>query len=385
MFSFLKRPDSQDSSSLGYEEISEKKTTKVGYLLLILMAVFIIGISQTVFSDLSDIPEYPIYPSSCADFSTAKKITTRNVTNCVFKDIDKRFSIDTQFLAIQPILLQIASKNEAIDTHERSISSATSQISRKEREYELSLQEKMTDEQVLFSKDTIQTEIQQLRAQISSAQAQVSKLRSEQNSLYASINTQLTALKKSYQEALEYFQKVKAWYKLKVFALTLLYVVPFFLFSTRQYFKLKKKDSPYTIIFTALMGAFSILLLQVLWMFLYDIVLARWIKFAIELFSTVPFLRYILYYGGIIVTIAIFGGIVYVLQKKIFDPRKIALRRLKENKCPKCSFVIDRHDDHCASCGVKLKEVCEHCAQKRFVFLPHCPVCGLKKNPSQSN
>jgi hypothetical protein len=35
-----------------YEEISEKKTSKLGYILLILMVIFIVSISQGIFSDL---------------------------------------------------------------------------------------------------------------------------------------------------------------------------------------------------------------------------------------------------------------------------------------------------------------------------------------------
>ena len=53
-----------------YEEVSEKKTSKLGYLLLTIMVIFIIIAGQTVFRDLRRIPERPDRPTFCVHIVT---------------------------------------------------------------------------------------------------------------------------------------------------------------------------------------------------------------------------------------------------------------------------------------------------------------------------
>jgi hypothetical protein len=124
------------------------------------------------------------------------------------------------------------------------------------------------------------------------------------------------------------------------------------------------------------MAASSVLLLQIVLVFLYDVLLASWIEAIFAFLSEIAFVRYILYYGGVALTIAVFGGIVYIIQKKIFAPEKVALRRLKDNKCPRCSFSITRKEHFCPSCGLELQKMCGHCGKMRLVHPPHCEHCG---------
>jgi len=60
------------NSQNSYEEISEKKTSKLGYIFLIMMVVFVIGTGEKIFSDLKKIPERPTPPSYCILSSKTK-------------------------------------------------------------------------------------------------------------------------------------------------------------------------------------------------------------------------------------------------------------------------------------------------------------------------
>lgn len=380
MLSIFKKKSTSKSTNADFEEISEKKTTNLGYVLLILMSLFLISISQTIFRDLKRIPDLPPYPSNCvANLKSGSYKTTSYSSTCRFNEIDSRFNLDTQYSAIDSVLINIVNLNNQINQQNSLIRTKQSEIVRKEKEYNLSLQEKLADEETLFDRNTLQSAITQLRSGINIAETTISNLEAKRGQQIKSINAKVAALVLSYNNAQEYYLTANAWYKFKVFGLMLLFVLPFFGISTKLYFRLKRKNSPYTIIFTAVMASSALLFLQVVGVFLYDVILAKWIELIFIFFLSLPFLRYILYYGSVLLVVAIFGGIVYVMQKKIFNPRRVAMRRLKDNKCPNCSFSIDRKEEYCPSCGVQLKEVCEHCSGKRFVHLPHCLVCGKRK------
>lgn len=368
------------NSSEEYEEISEKKTSKLGYISLIIMAAFMIGIGQTVFSDLERIPESPNFPAYCIyDFKSLNYL--KNLTNeqgCYFTEIDKKFGLDSQYNSILPKISQIASLNKQIYTNEREINARENEIYALNRDYDLSLQEKMANEQAIMDKSNIKTSITLKRNEINNFNQQNLSLEKQRDKIIDQINPQISALIKSYDKAQEYYRNKSAYYEFKVFLLKLLFVFPFFFLSIYFYLKLKRRNSPYTIILTAITGASSILFLQVILMFLYEILPKEWLVRIFEFFMEVPFLRYIIYYGSVVLVIALFGGLVYFIQKKVFNPAKVAIRRLKDNKCPGCSFTLNPDHNFCPKCGQQIKEKCDSCGNLKIHYLAHCPYCGNK-------
>lgn len=367
------------NSQNSYEEISEKKTSKLGYILLIIMVIFVIGVGETIFSDLKKIPERPISPSHCI-LSSITNLENFDYLSCPsysgYNEVDKKFGLDTKFNNIKPELQKISSLNENINSNEREIRNLESSIQRLNKDYDLSLQEKMADENAIMDKSGIKYQITNSRSQISSLNSNNASLKNQRNSVISQITSSIKSLEQSYDEAHDHYLTVSAWYKFKIFLLTLVFVLPFFILSIYFYLKLKRKDSPYTIILTALTTAFSILFLQVIGVFLYDILPKEWLGRIFKFFLDVPFLRYIIYYGSVILVIGLFGGIVYYIQKKVFDPIKVAVRRLKDKKCPGCSFVLDSDHNFCPNCGLQLKEKCGNCGNLKIRYLAHCPNCG---------
>lgn len=368
------------NSQNSYEEISEKKTSKLGYILLIIMVIFVIGVGETIFSDLKRIPERPISPSYCIQGSVRhlENLTHLNCPNynSGFNEVDKKFGLDTKFNNIKPKLQEISSLNENIRSNERKIRNLENSIQRLSKDYDLSLQEKMAGENAIMDTFGIKNQITSSRSQISNLKSKINSLEGQRDTVISGISSVINSLEQSYEQAQDYYQTKKAWYKFKIFLLTLAFILPFFALSLYYYLRLKRKNSPYTIILTATTTAFSILFLQVIGIFLYDILPKEWLGRIFSFFWELPFLRYVIYYGSVILVIGLFGGIVYYIQKKVFDPVKVAIRRLKDKKCPGCSFVLDSHHNFCPDCGLQLKEKCENCGNLKIRYLSHCPNCG---------
>lgn len=383
MFSFLKRRSETADGLETYEEVTEKSTTRAGSLLLIIMAIFIVTIGQTIFSDLRKIPTIPMPPAYCTNDFINDYQNRQYASTCTFTDIDREFGIEEQVKRIFPALQQIVKLNSQINALNYQNSNLQRQIEQTQNQYDVSLQEKMAKEEVLYNRTDIQQTITGLRNSVDTNNAAIAILQMERRGEVATVEPYIATLKAAYEQAQNSYSSKNAWYRFKVFGLMLLFVLPIFAFTTRWYLSQKKKNSPYSIISMAVMGSFAILFLQVVLVFLYDIIPHTLIERILKMFLSVPILRYILYYGTVFIVVAVFGSIVYLIQKRIFDPRKVAVRRLKDNKCPGCAFTINPFEDYCPKCGIMLKETCALCNNKRIAQLPFCPVCG-KRKPQQN-
>lgn len=366
------------NSQNSYEEISEKRTSKLGYILLVIMVVFVIGVGETIFSDLRKIPKRPISPSRCVSklFEDLENLIYFDCYDYGFSEVDKKFQLDTKINNIKPELQKISSLNKDINSNKKIVGDLEKNIQNLDKDYNLSLQEKIAGESAIMNKPEIKNQISELRIRIETINKDNNSLIAQRSSAISKITSPVESIEKSYKEAYDYYLTSVAWFKFKVFSLTLVFVLPFFILSVFFYLRLKRKDSPYTIILTASTTAFSFLFLQVTGVFLYDILPKEWLARIFEFFLDVPFLRYIIYYGSVILIIGLFGGIVYYIQKKVFDPRRVAVRRLKDKKCPGCSFGLDPSHIFCPNCGLQLKEKCENCGNLKIRYLSHCPNCG---------
>jgi len=377
MISFLDKNPKEPKDD--YQEIGEKRTTILGYILLFLLFVFIIGISQTIFSDLSRIPERPMPPSYCVRNLVVNYPQSLNYSyngKCNdFNNTDLTFGVDREYGRISDDLNTIVELNNEVSRISSAISTANSQISSLENQYNLSLQEKIANENVLFNRENIQNNIINRRKALSDLHQELSVQQKEKSDTISSMEDRIGGLQYAYNEALNYYENKSAWYQFNIFILKALFVIPLFTVSLLLYIRFRRKDSQYTIIFTSILAAFAVLFLEIVIMFLYHVIPSEWIEIVLGLFNS-PYARYILYYGGVITVIAIFGGIVYYIQKKIFDPKRVAIRRIKDNKCPACSYGINTSENYCPKCGSTLKEKCIKCGNMRIKYLPHCPSCG---------
>lgn len=359
-----------------YAEISEKKTSKLGYLILIALFIFLIVIGQTVFSDIKDIPDRPVSPSNCVNLENIESM--RYKSTCSFNEIDRQFGLDAQFRNIEQDINRIVQFNKDINNKQSQLRSNERQLNSLLQKYDISLQETIANEDALLDKPEIRSQIDSFQSSNNRLNQEIIQITSNRNQIIQNIKPSIEKIGNSYEDANDFYRTQIAYYKFKIFLLQLLFVLPFFVFSLYYYLKYKKTDSPYTIIITAIFFASIILFLQIVFIFLYHILPMEWFARIFQILMSISILKYLVYYGSVILVIAILGGIVYYIQKKVYDPRKVAFRHLKDNKCPTCGFNLKLAENFCAKCGRQLKTKCSSCKNLRYLDLGYCPYCGKK-------
>jgi hypothetical protein len=65
-------------------------------------------------------------------------------------------------------------------------------------------------------------------------------------------------------------------------------------------------------------------------MFLYEVLPIEWLARVFKILMEITILKYVIYYGSAFAVIAVFGSIVYFIQKKVKIKRK--MRKLWENE-----------------------------------------------------
>jgi hypothetical protein len=373
----------------GYAETSEKKTTLLGYILLFVMFVFLVGVGQTVFGDLRSLVDRPERPTNCAQRIVNSGVedfrcnTNRADCGCNFNDIDRDAGLQSVIAESLTELARIDTLNDAISDLDREISVAERSRQAAERQYELQLNEQQAGVDTIIEPGQ-EAAIVALRADVTALQAERASLVAERSALVSEVEPRFVELEASYDAAVEMYERELVVYKLIVFLLSLLFIVPVFVFALRKYLKAKRADSPYTIIFTAFMAAAAILLLQVVLMFLYEILPLEWLESVLTFLVSVPFFRFIFYYAMVALVVALFGGIVFFIQRRIFNEKRVALRRLKKNECPRCTFTIHHRDKHCPGCGLTLREPCATCGEHRSAHTEYCSHCGAGRSDASN-
>lgn len=358
-----------------YSEISEKKTSKLGYLILIALFVFIVVIGQTIFSDIQDIPEKPEAPAYCVyDYINYGLEGLTYEPYCYFGNVDYQFGIDVLLDEIAPTVEKIISYNSDIQTKKWSLNDFDRDALI--QDYDASLLEEIADTEGVFNQEDLGNDIKATDAKIAAIEHEIEDLEKARDALIAEIQPQIDELEALHNEAQDYYETKNAWYSFKVFILKLFFVLPFFGLFLWLYLKHKRQDSPYTIIITSVFFASTALFLEVVIIFLYDVLPRQWFLNIFEFLMAVAALKYVVYYGSVALVILLLGGIVFFIQKNLYNPHRVALRALKENKCPNCALTLELSEKYCAKCGHQIKTTCAKCNQLKYVDLEHCPYCG---------
>ncbi len=73
---------------------------------------------------------------------------------------------------------------------------------------------------------------------------------------------------------------------------------------------------------------------------------------------------------------------VFIIQKKIFNLRRLEMRRLMKGECFRCGKKTPPNTVHCPFCGIHQFEKCTSCDSTSFVASDFCTTCGVstKKN-----
>lgn len=401
--------DVENKNMVPEEEVTETPTTKIGYFLLFIMAVLVFSFGQWIIADVSDIPTRPVAPTNCFSFTTNSDITYperyydsyssigmnygndyygnyydryyynqyRNDSG-QYSDIDRLYGIDDACEKIIAVGKTGYAIQAELNTVTESIYSANSQLENLRRQYDLSLQEIQAGYGGNYDQNYLSMQIRDAENQLKILNTERTTLENSIAKNQAEIRKLSDAHKDEYKDAVSKYTRQYYWYLILVFLSRLIVIGPMFAFALHYYLKLKKRNSANAIIAGSVLIPFAILFIQITIGWIWGMFPRSWIEAIIRLFEQLAFFRYVIYYGSIVLVIALIGGIVYFIQKRIFSAERVAIRRLKDYKCPQCEFPIKGHD-FCPKCGNKVMESCASCGGKRYVKLPNCPSCGSKK------
>ena len=351
------------------EHVSEVKTSKLGAILLTLMVIFIFSISQNFLNDISYIIKKPLNPSVCVlQLATQSKEDLIEGPCQGIKGV-KRFWESQK--RVYPYKFNSTDIQYELDTkYKQTITDLDSLfVLNKDLKYQGEMLESQRGD--LIDQDPGLSPIQ-----IKLTKQEIQDITQQRDSEYQKIKPKLNSLKQEYKEAYNKVNFYKFFYFLAELFLQLIFVLPFFVLGLKKYFQLKKQNSPFTVIATAVVAAASILLLQVVLGFLFKALPWGFLAKIWTWFQNFQFLKYILYYSIVVATIALFGGVVYYIQKSNYASDKVTKRRLLKNQCPRCETKIKDSYNNCRGCGLELKKTCPGCKQNTSKFFKFCSNCG---------
>ncbi len=372
-----------------YEEISEKKTTKLGYFLLIMMVLLGVWRGQGFIDSLSSSISGPEPLSNCVYF--LNNFLSSNTYNyntyynepeyltCNYSSFEKKYFIEDIMQVAFPLRAKLISLNRQLVDVRNNSNSAKNNIDSLKGDYSLTLQEKIARENSLYDKNQIKGDIIGQQAYYSDLVQQEAVL----NAQISDIENSLKSLVNNYKDRIAgVFVDYNFQNKLVEFEralLQFLFIVPLLWFALRKYFKNKRENSQYTIIWSAVVGIFALLFSEVCILFIYRIIPRELIQWLMQFFAQFAFLVTIFYYATFLLVPVIFGFIVYLIQKRVYNKEAVMIRALKNHKCPSCNMSLRNEDRYCPSCHYQMKDKCDACGMDRVVGLRFCPNCGVSK------
>ena len=364
--------------TVGFEP-EEKPTPFLGKALLFILTIVLLFFGWRGMEDLKRVPDSPERLSNCfvrvqpnttiQDFSTY--LFSYN-SQCNFSSYESEAGVPALFSKAKDGYQSVAIIESRIATLSQQLSILWSQ-------YDTSLRERIAQQ------DPLRQTPEQIRSQILSLESQLQNAQGERARAESSFRaTYLSPLVDAYRQAGELYDRAVNWYALQIFFLEILFTLPFFLFALWFYRRLHGKSSPYTVISIPVIIVASILFAYVILLYFWELFLADLLEFFLVVFANLPILRTLLYYMGMVLAFAIFGGAVFFLQRSIFATARVRARRIRHQQCPYCEAPLALGKLFCPGCGNQLSMKCSSCGRERYVDIKFCPWCGKKEGNAAS-
>jgi len=308
-----------------YDEAEKLEATRGEKILASAMVIFLLIGGINILTELGDIPERPSRDVNYEKYGIYNLDNEEKSINSELKVANNALeNANTEYLsAMENYLFRREEYRVILDKGETDeIKERTHEEARKR--YEES-QVKLNEAQAVY--DEIQGRLDQKRGEVSGARSLA----------HGDYNT-------AYQI-----------YKLKVLSVRLAFVLPLLAVAIVLFLKAKKVKSKYTIHANAFMAFASLLLIYLIIDNVWKVLHAIGISIL----------------GAVACAIAL-----AYLTKQYFSFERISMSRLKQNKCPWCTFPIRRDGSYCQNCGKKLTSKCPECGEIRLILTSFCPNCG---------
>ena len=387
--------------SIAWEELSEKQTTKLGYLLLICMFGAIISTAQWSLSIIEDIPTAPMNIASCVEnmLSFFDENTTsynpyyrdtysydssygNGYNSCTLISENPLYDLTSTYNSLLPAYNAWISTAESITRLQSELSNLESQERNVQNNYNTSLTEDIANRQNrVYDSTAVSTNLQSIQSQKASINTKISELRDSLATLKSQNRTQVSDLKLRTDTAKESYRKAYLLYKFIIAVLSLLFSGMVFAVLYKFYVRYKLINSPHTVIFSVATFAYGLILLQVLLLFLWDIIPHKLLGILLGWISIFTPLLFLVQFLWPVIIIAIFGFLVYRIQKRLYSPTNILKRFISDKKCPNCGNAVDITKPYCPLCAHEVQIHCPKCNALTLKGMPYCSGCGSSIDP----
>lgn len=388
-----------------YEEIDGKKTSKLGYFFLVLMVIFGVWQGNNFLNSLEKIVAQPLPNSTClvrmenslldyfpvySSYSSLSPYQQHSYYNgydpygkssaeCTFTEREKDRNVPSVYALASPNFVQKESLEKSLQDVTNQKHSVQNNRAQAVDNYSVSLLESIAQKNQIMGMSS-------LRATIVTSDDLLRSLTEAENSLRVKIEEEKNTLVSILEPYRETFKTVDEAYTLEVnvytlkkFAVQLLFILPVFLFVWRRYSISKNNRSEFSLIWGGVVAMVSVLLAQILLVFVYEILPHELLQKVFAFLSSFKFFFVVAYWLGFILVPLFFGFLIYIIQKKYYNKKAITMRAFKANKCPRCSMSVASHMIFCSACGSTLKVQCGSCAGYTPNAGDYCELCGVKK------
>ena len=192
------------------------------------------------------------------------------------------------------------------------------------------------------------------------------------------LKVMISAEKEFRQKIVDDYKKFQKFYPLKELGWQSLFLLPlfiaFYIWSSRS---VKKNNRIKTLISSHLLIIVSIpIILKVIEVVL-DLIPRHFFK---NLFNILKSLHIIALWHYIVILLSVCIGLfaVYIIQKKLFNKKRIQLKRLMKGACYCCGKKLPMGATACPFCGTQQFEICSNCGDQTYICGDFCKNCGHK-------
>jgi hypothetical protein len=390
-----------------YEEIDAKKTSKLGYFFLVLMVLFGIWQGNNFLDALERLISPPELNSSClatmehslpgytvpsvpntyrysyqslVPYSTYyERDSVTSSERCFFSAREKSAGIPALYATLYVDFTEKASIEEGLQQIRSQKYTVESNRNQAVNDYSVSLLESIAKKNQIMDMGGIRETVQSSDDLLRSIATIENNLSARLSEIDAKIKATLEPYRTVFMKLDSDFAFDVNVHEVKRFGIRLLFIVPMFLFVWRRYSSSKNNRSEYSLIWGGVVAIASILLAQVVLVFIYQILPHQLLQKIFAFLSNFAFFFVVLYWFGFILVPLFFGFLIYMIQKKYYNKKAIAMRAFKSNKCPRCTMSVAPHMVFCPTCGMTLKVRCTSCGGNTPNAGDFCELCGTKK------
>lgn len=317
------------------------------------------------------------YYSNSDDFSYGYSYPGYN--SCDLVSTNPEYDLTAAFVPLKAPYQTLKLKYQEISQLESEKNNSQSRQRNSQQDYNTSLSERTAGESnPLYNNQQIRNDITTTRDILANLEAQIQQIKSDIDTLKRQYAPQVSTLKNQSEIAQSGYYRANLMYRMFVAILSLFFAGAVFIILYRLYVRRKIENSPHTIIFSVATFAYGLVLLQIFFMFLWDIIPHTFLDWLLGIISLFTPLLYLVQFLWPVIIVAVFGYLVYRIQKRLYSPSNVLKRFVMDKKCPNCGNAVDMTKPFCPLCSHEIHLHCPHCHELTMKGMPFCSNCGTE-------